>query len=82
MRSVRGHADRLGVDYGHFRGQRRWTVPDLQAAIAAARSWSEAADLLKLQGVSAVSALKGHAARLGIDCTHALDAVADRLGKG
>jgi hypothetical protein len=70
MRSVRSHADRLGVDYSHFQGQRRWTEHDLRAAIQAAQTWSEAVDLLGVTGVSAVSALKGHAARLGLDFKH------------
>jgi hypothetical protein len=46
MRSVRSHADRLGVDYSHFQGQRRWTEHDLRAAVQAAKTWSEAVDLL------------------------------------
>src|SRR5215217_4434862 len=70
MRSVRSHADRLGVDYSHFQGQRRWTEHDLRAAVQAAKTWSEAVDLLGVTGVSAVSALKGHAARLGLDFKH------------
>jgi hypothetical protein len=70
MRSVRSHADRLGVDHSHFKGQRRWTEDDLRAAIDAARTWSEAIELLGIHDVSAASALKGHAARLGIDFTH------------
>lgn len=69
MRSVRSHADRLGVDYSHFKGQRRWTEDDLRAAIEAAGTWSEAVHLLG-SDVSAVSALKGHAARLGLDFKH------------
>src|SRR5215212_1507626 len=62
MRSVRSHADRLGVNYSHFKGQRRWSEDDLRAAIEAARTWSETAELLGLHDVSAESTLKGHAA--------------------
>ena len=70
MRSVRSHADRLGVDYNHFKGPRRWTGDDLRAAIEAAGTWSEAVDLLWVHDMSAVSALKGHAVRLGLDVEH------------
>jgi PD-(D/E)XK endonuclease len=70
MRSVRSHADRLGADYSHFKGQRRWTEDELRAAIGAARTWSEVVDLLGSHDVFAVSALKGHAARLGLDVKH------------
>lgn len=70
MRSVRSHANALGADYKHFKGQRRWSDDALRAAIEAARTWSQAVDLLGLRGASAVSAVKGHAARLGLDCKH------------
>ena len=70
MRSVRSHADRLGADYSHFKGQRRWTEDELRGAIGAARTWSEAAKILGTPDLSAVSAVKGHAARLGLDFTH------------
>src|SRR5688500_17104859 len=73
MRSVRSHADRLGIDYGHFTGRRRWTEDDLRAAIEAAKTWSEAVDVLGIRDVSAVSGLKGHAARLGLDFKHLTD---------
>lgn len=70
MRSVRSHADRLGADYSHFKGQRGWTEDDLRAAIETAKTWSEAVELLGVHEVSAVSMLKGHAARLGLDFKH------------
>jgi hypothetical protein len=70
MRSVRSHADRLGVNYSHFKGQRRWSEDDLRTAIEAAKTWSEAAELLGIDDVSAESTLKGHAARLGLDFKH------------
>lgn len=70
MRSVRSHADRLGADYSHFRGQRRWTEDELRAAIETAKTWSEAAERLGIHDASAVAALKGHAARLDLDCKH------------
>jgi hypothetical protein len=70
MRSVRSHADRLGADYSHFRGQRRWTEDELRTAIRAAKTWSEAVELLGFDDVSAVATVKGHAARLSLDCEH------------
>jgi PD-(D/E)XK endonuclease len=73
MRSVRSQADRLGLDYRHFKGQRRWTEDDLRAAIEAAGTWSEAVDLLGIHGGSAVSRLKGHAVRLDLDFKHLTD---------
>jgi hypothetical protein len=81
MRSVRAHADRLGADYSHFKGQRRWTETELRAAIEAARTWSEAVELLGIHDRSPASALKGHAARLGIDTKHLIgqsDSARDR----
>lgn len=70
MRSVRMHADRLGLDYGHFTGQRRWTDQQLIAAIAAARSWTQVADMLGLAGGSSTTTIRGHAARLGLETAH------------
>jgi hypothetical protein len=70
IRSVRHHADRLDLDHGHFTGQRRWTVDELDAAIGASRSWSQVAAVLGLSGGSSAALLKGHAARLGIDTSH------------
>lgn len=70
IRSVRHRADRLGVDYSHFTGQRRWTEDQLAEAIAASRSWSQVVQGLGLAGGSSETALKGHAARLGIDADH------------
>lgn len=70
MRSARAHADRLGIDYQHFRGQRSWTESQLRAAVASARSWSEVVERLGLLGGSAVASVKGHALRLGLDTAH------------
>ncbi|MFT3886775.1 MAG: group I intron-associated PD-(D/E)XK endonuclease [Arachnia sp.] len=70
MRSARLHAVRLGVDTDHFRGQRRWTEDQLRSAVAAGASWPEVADRLELRGGTAVSSLRGHAARLGLDVAH------------
>jgi hypothetical protein len=70
IRSVKAHVARLGLDHSHFTGQRRWTETQLAEAVAASRSWSDVATRLGLSGGSTTSALKGHAARLGLDATH------------
>lgn len=70
MRSVRRHADRLGLDYSHFTGQRRWTDPQLADAVAASHSWTEVADRIGLVGGSSMTTLRGHAARLDISTEH------------
>jgi hypothetical protein len=70
MRSVRRQADRLGLDYGHFTGQRRWTDEQLAAAIAAATTWTQVAEVLGLSGGTSTATIRGHATRLGLDTTH------------
>jgi len=70
MRSVRVHADRLGLDYNHFTGQRRWTDQQLVAAIASATSGTQVADTLGLAGDSSTATIRGHAVRLGLDTDH------------
>lgn len=70
MRSVRKHADRLALDYGHFTGQRRWTDDQLAGAVAGARSWEEVVDVLGLADQSSQVTLRGHAARLQLDVAH------------
>jgi hypothetical protein len=70
MRSARAHADRLGLGYSHFTGQRRWTDQQLVAAIASASSWTQVAETLGLVGGSSTTTIRGHAARLGLDTAH------------
>ncbi len=70
MRSVRVQADRLGLDYSHFTGQRRWTDQQLVAAIASATSWTQVAETLGLAGGSSTTTIRGHAVRLGLDTAH------------
>lgn len=70
MRSIRSHADRLGLDYGHFTGQRRWTDVELRAATESSHSWAEVAERLGLVGGSSVQTVKGHARRLGLETSH------------
>lgn len=70
LRSVRTHADRIEIDYGHFTGQRRWTETELRAAVASATTWAEVTDALGLKDQSAIATVKGHAARLSLDVHH------------
>ncbi len=68
--SVRAQADRIGADYSHFRRHGRWTQQELRRAIAQARSWDKVAEQLGPDAAIESSALKGHAARLGLDVSH------------
>jgi hypothetical protein len=70
MRSVRIQADRLGLDYSHFTGQRRWTDQQLADAIASAQNWSRVAEILGLAGGSSTTTIRGHAVRLGLETAH------------
>lgn len=70
MRSVRAHADRLGLSYSHFRGQRRWSERELVDAVIASDSWAQVATALGLKGGSATTTLRGHAYRLALDTAH------------
>ncbi len=70
MRSVRSRADSLGLDYGHFRGARRWTEAGLRSAIAYGSTWSEVAEILGLHDIGDIEALRGHAARLDLAVAH------------
>lgn len=78
MRSTRSHADRLGLSYAHFRGHRRWTDAELVKAVADSASWGQVADSLGLVGGSAISSLKGHAARLGLSPAFGAEAPEDQ----
>lgn len=70
MRSVRLQAERAGIDFGHFKGQRRWTEEHLRAAIVKSKTWSDVVDALALEGAASVAMIKGHAVRLGLDTSH------------
>lgn len=70
MRAVRRRADLLDLDYSHFRGQRRWSDAQLRDAVAASTSWQAVCDTLGVAGGSSRNTLRGHAARLGLDCRH------------
>jgi hypothetical protein len=70
MRSVRAEADRLGLDYTHFVGQRRWTDAEIQATIAEADSWAAVTARLNIESDAGLALVKGHAARIGADTAH------------
>lgn len=70
MRSVRRHADHLGIDYEHLGNRRPWTEQGLRAAISAASTWAEVHDILGLRNHTTLAPLEGHAARFGIDTAH------------
>ena len=72
LRSARRRADALGLDYGHFTGQRRWSDAQLADAVRLSRTWTEVMDRLGLASTSGSSqaALKSHAARLSLDVDH------------
>jgi PD-(D/E)XK nuclease superfamily protein len=67
-RSVRRHADRMGLSYVHFTGQRRWSDAALTQAVAEAQTWSQVASTLGLvpEG-GTLNSLRAHAHRLGLD---------------
>jgi hypothetical protein len=70
MRSVRRHAERLGLDHSHFTGQRRWTDQQLAEAVATSSTWTQVAETLGLTGGSSTTTIRGHAVRLGLDTAH------------
>jgi hypothetical protein len=70
MRSVRSHADRLGVDYSHFTRPSALTEDRVKAAVAVSRGWPDVVRELQIDGASAIASAKGHAARFGVDVTH------------
>ncbi|MFP5346855.1 MAG: hypothetical protein ACLGIA_07495, partial [Actinomycetes bacterium] len=64
-RLLRLRCDELGVDYAHFRGQRRWTDDELVREVRAAGSWQQ---LLSALGYapdsgSAKGTVRSHCAR-------------------
>ncbi|MGO9078757.1 MAG: group I intron-associated PD-(D/E)XK endonuclease [Streptosporangiaceae bacterium] len=69
IRVVKRRAAELGLDTGHFRGQRRWSDAQLRRAVATAMSWDELVAGLGLapdHGDGRVM-VKAHARRLGLD---------------
>lgn len=74
---IRRHAARLELDTSHFTGQRRWSDQRLREAVASASCWADVIVALGIvdNGAERVR-LKGHAVRLGLDCTHLRSPVA------
>ena len=70
-RSVRQHADRLGLSYAHFTGQRRWSDSSLRAAVSRRDSWTQVAEELGLSPIGgSIRTLRAHAERLGLSTSH------------
>ncbi|WP_133801330.1 group I intron-associated PD-(D/E)XK endonuclease [Kribbella caucasensis] len=71
IRSLQRHTTRLELNTSHFTGQRQWSDPQLRAVMLRATCW---ADVLAGLGVADIPQnrvrMKGHAVRLGLDCTH------------
>ncbi|MFG1814163.1 hypothetical protein ACGFIF_10390 [Kribbella sp. NPDC049174] len=71
IRTVKRHAARLELDTSHFTGQRRWSDQLLREAVPASSCWADV-----LAGLGVIDngenrvRVKGHAIRLGLDCTH------------
>ena len=71
IRTVKRHAARLDLDSSHFTGQRRWSDGQLREAVTGSTGWAEV--LVSLGVVDSAEdrvRVKGHAVRLGLDCTH------------
>ncbi|MEU4389706.1 hypothetical protein [Kribbella sp. NPDC023855] len=71
IRTIKRHATRLELDVSHFTGQRRWSDRQLREAVLGSTCWAEVMAGLGVadNGPDRVR-VKGHAARLGLDCTH------------
>lgn len=70
QRSARLNAERLGLDFSHFTGQRRWSDSELAAAIDGSFTWREVQVRLGLAPDSHNTGVRAHALRLGIDTAH------------
>lgn len=75
--AIRRHAARLELDTSHFTGQRRWSDQRLRESVASASCWADVIAALGIvdNGAERVR-IKGHAIRLGLDCTHLKSPVA------
>jgi hypothetical protein len=71
VRSLKRHAVRLELDTAHFTGQRRWTDRELRAVMREATCWADVfAGLGIADSPDTRIRIKGHAVRLGLDCTN------------
>jgi hypothetical protein len=71
IRTIKRHAARLELDTTHFTGQRRWSDGQLRRVLLGSTCWADVLDGLGVvdNGENRVR-VKGHAVRLGLDCTH------------
>jgi hypothetical protein len=69
---LRRRADDLGLDYGHFTGQRRWSDADLVDAVKHGTTWGNVLERLGLAntGGGSAAAIREHARRLGLGTDH------------
>ncbi|WP_026162448.1 group I intron-associated PD-(D/E)XK endonuclease [Kribbella catacumbae] len=71
IRTIKRHADRLGLDASHFTGQRRWSDGQMREAVPFSTSWAEVLTRLGVADNAASRVrVKGHAARLGVSYEH------------
>jgi hypothetical protein len=80
-RLLRNRCIALGIEIGHFRGQRSWSDKQLIAAVPVSSDWSE---LLVALGYpadsgSARNTIRGHCARIGISHSHLDQSAAEDL---
>ena len=70
VRSLKKHAERLALDTAHFTGQRQWSDRKLREVMRAATCWADViAGLGVSDGAESRVRIKGHAVRLGLDCS-------------
>jgi hypothetical protein len=70
IRSLQRHATRLALDITHFTGQRRWSDRRLRQVMRESTCWADVfAGLGVSDGAESRVRIKGHAVRLGLDCT-------------
>lgn len=70
VRALKKHAERLSLDTAHFTGQRQWSDRRLRDVMRDATCWADViAGLGVSDGAESRVRIKGHAMRLGLDCT-------------
>lgn len=71
-RLLRNRCIALGIDIGHFRGQRSWSDAQLVNAVPLASNWTALMQTLgyPADSGSARNTIRGHCARIGISCAH------------
>jgi hypothetical protein len=70
VRALKKHAARLALDTAHFTGQRQWSDQKLRDVMRDAACWADViAGLGVSDGKESRVRIKGHAVRLGLDCT-------------